>query len=314
MKLKYKLISLLTLFSGSLGIIHLINKFIFLKATHNSKSISEEHNIYKWNLGDINYIALTSGNKKPLLILHDISAYSNSSEWLGIAKKLSKKHSVYIPDLIGCGHSSKPDTNYISYIYTQLISDFSKDIISGTCDVVAYGKSAESIIEALALNPDKFDKVILVSPTSLEQKPYKLSKLLHFILNTPIIGTFIYNLIMSKNNIHNNFTKKVSHKYFISDKLIELYYNNAHIGKSPKSLYKSMVSNYIKNDSKKSLSNSNHSISILYGSEDKEGPFIKDMYNYVNKNVESCVIKRAKLMPHIENPTELVDLIETYLI
>jgi len=203
MKLKYKLISLLTLFSGSLGIIHLINKFIFLKATHNSKSISEEQNIYKWNLGDINYTALTSGNKKPLLILHDISAYSNSSEWLGIAKKLSKQHSVYIPDLIGCGHSSKPDTNYTSYIYTQLISDFSKDIIPGTCDVVAYGKSAESIIEALALNPDKFDKVILVSPTSLEQKPYKLSKLLHFILNTPIIGTFIYNLIMSKNNIHN---------------------------------------------------------------------------------------------------------------
>ena len=57
MKLKYKLISLLTLFSGSLGIIHLINKFIFLKATHNSKSISEEQNIYKWNLGDINYTA-----------------------------------------------------------------------------------------------------------------------------------------------------------------------------------------------------------------------------------------------------------------
>ena len=314
MKLKYKLISLLTLFLGSSVIIHLINKFISIKATHNSKSNSEEQNIYKWNLGDINYSSFTSGNKKPLLILHDISVYSNSSEWLGIAKRLSKKHSVYVPDLIGCGNSSKPNTSYTSYIYTQLISDFTKDIISGSCDVIAYGKSAESIIEALALNPDKFDKVILVSPTSLEQKTYNLSKLLNFILNTPVIGTFIYNLIMSKNNIHNTFIKKVSHKYFISDKLIELYYNNAHIGKSPKSLYKSIVSNYIKNNSNKSLSNSNHSISILYGSEDKEGLFTKDMYNYINKNVESCVIKRAKLMPHIENPRELVDLIETYLI
>lgn len=314
MKLKYKLISLFTLFSGGLGIVHLINKLINLKATHNSNIDSKEQHTYKWTLGNINYISYTDSQKKPLLILHDISVYSSSGEWFGIAKKLSKKHSVYAPDLIGCGNSSKPDTNYNSYIYTQLISDFSKDIISGVCDVIAYGKSSENIIEALALTPDKFDKVILISPTSLDKKTFRLSRLFNLFLNIPILGTLIYNLIVSKKNIRRTFYKKVTQKYFLSEKLIELFHNNAHTGQCPKSLYKSIVSNYININSKKSLSNLNHSISILYGSEDKEGSFIKDMYNYVNRNVESCAVKRSKLMPHIENPKELVDLIETYLI
>ena len=98
---------------------HVINKFIF----NTSDELSEEDssNYYNWKFGNIYYQKTGSGS--PLLLIHDLNHYSSSMEWDKVIDTLSREHTVYTIDLLGCGKSDKPAITYtISMSSFSLIS------------------------------------------------------------------------------------------------------------------------------------------------------------------------------------------------
>ena len=99
---------------------HVINKFIF----NTSDELSEEDssNYYNWKFGNIYYQKTGSGS--PLLLIHDLNHYSSSMEWDKVIDTLSREHTVYTIDLLGCGKSDKPAT------HTPAISMSSFSLIS----------------------------------------------------------------------------------------------------------------------------------------------------------------------------------------
>ena len=172
---------------------HVINKFIF----NTSDKLSEEDssNYYNWKFGNIYYQKTGSGS--PLLLIHDLIHYSSSMEWDKVIDTLSREHTVYTIDLLGCGKSDKPAITYTCYLYVQLLTDFIRDIIGEKTDIVATGASVSFVTAACQNIADQIGHIILVCPESirtLAKAPNHKSKLLASIINLPIYGTFIYNV------------------------------------------------------------------------------------------------------------------------
>ena len=172
---------------------HVINKFIF----NTSDELSEEDssNYYNWKFGNIYYQKTGSGS--PLLLINDLNHYSSSMEWDKVIDTLSREHTVYTIDLLGCGKSDKPAITYTCYLYVQLLTDFIRDIIGEKTDIVATGASVSFVTAACQNIADQIGHIILVCPESirtLAKAPNHKSKLLTSIINLPIYGTFIYNV------------------------------------------------------------------------------------------------------------------------
>ena len=85
---------------------HIINKFIFKYATINNYTFeNKSENSYGWKFGNIAYSAYGDKNASPLLLIHDLNAYSSGYEWNNVIQHLSDTHYVYVLDMLGCGHS-----------------------------------------------------------------------------------------------------------------------------------------------------------------------------------------------------------------
>ena len=118
-------------------------------------------------------------------------------EWDKVIDTLSREHTVYTIDLLGCGKSDKPAITYTCYLYVQLLTDFIRDIIREKTDIVATGASVSFVTAACQNIADQIGHIILVCPESirtLAKAPNHKSKLLASIINVPIYGTFIYNV------------------------------------------------------------------------------------------------------------------------
>ena len=145
---------------------HLINSIIFKSSTANNYTGKRIRSNYQWKFGNIAYI--TAGSGSPLLLIHDLNSYSSSYEWEQTINSFAKNHKVYAIDLLGCGHSDKPNLTYTTFMYTQLINDFVLNVIRSKTDVVATAGSTPIVIMAAFNNHALFNKIILVSPLSVE--------------------------------------------------------------------------------------------------------------------------------------------------
>ena len=119
----------LFLSAASFASLHVINKVIHYTASSKNLTSSYSGNYYKWRYGNIFYTK--QGHGEPILLIHDLNPSSSSYEWTRIIKKLEKNYTVYTIDLLGCGHSDKPEIIYSTYLFVRLLADFTKEIIRG---------------------------------------------------------------------------------------------------------------------------------------------------------------------------------------
>lgn len=312
MKKKFKNIVLFT--SLSVFSIHLLNKFLTFKATIRDSLKSELGFFYEWRFGKIYYTKQGSGS--PLLLIHDLTTGSSSYEWNEVIKSLAKKHTVYTIDLLGCGRSDKPNLTYTNFLYVQLISDFVQNIIGHKTDVMVTGDSAPLVITACGNNKNLFNKIILINPMSLyrlNEIPSKRTKLLKLLIETPILGTLLYNLYAMKNNVENKFIETYYFNPFkVSQTYIDTYYESSNLGNA-KYLFASLKGRYTNINILHSLKNINHSIYIIGGSDEADIQTTIDNYSYYNPSIEAYTMKKTKHLPQLEAPEELLEQVEIFL-
>ena len=102
-------------------------------------------------------------------MIHNLKEDSSSIEWSQIIPELSMNHTVYTIDLLGCGLSDRPDMICTSFMYTQLVSDFVRDVIKKKTNIVVTGKSAAFVLEACSNEPDLYGDLILINPDSIRK-------------------------------------------------------------------------------------------------------------------------------------------------
>lgn len=311
---KIKNIALLLLIA--IAIICIINKVInFLSNMKESLPIGNGK-FYPWRYGNIYYTK--KGNGSPILLIHDMNPSSSSYEWNKIINNLSRTYTVYAIDLLGCGRSEKPNLTYTNYMYVQLVNDFIKNIIGKSTDIITTGYSVSFVIMACQMEPDNFKKIIGVSPADLydlAKSPSKKSNMLKYIMEVPIFGSLIYNILMSKNALLDLMIDKYYFKdYLISNETLLSYHQSAHLSDGHgKYLLASMHSHYTNINIVPALKKINNSISLIGGKEHSYMDDIIDDYITYNPSIEAAYIPNAKYLPQLETPERFVELIKIIL-
>lgn len=312
---KNKITSAIVITGLTLLVIHLINKLIFALAIGKDRLNTSSGSFYKWRFGNIFY--KKQGNGKPLLLIHDLNVTSSAYEWNKMTRQLAENYTVYTIDLIGCGRSDKPKLTYTNYLYVQLISDFIKNVIGHKTDVAVTGLSGSFVIMACNANPELFDRIMIINPhslSSLAQIPRKRTKTLKFLLETPLIGTLIYNMCTSKTKIKEVFKNRYfSNAASCSSKNIEAYHEAAHLGKADaKYLYASLKGRFVNINITHALKQINNSITLICGTDLDNATGIMDEYTELNPSIETNIIADTKYLPQLEKPSSLLSQIRIY--
>lgn len=311
---KSKLLTMLILSSSAIAGTAIINKFIKISATSKNILKEPESHCYHWRFGNIHYTK--TGTGKPILLIHDLDASSSSYEWNQIIYHLQKEYTVYAIDLLGCGRSEKPCFTYTNYLYAQLISDFIKSEIGHRTNIIATGGSAALAVMACNNNPEMFDQLMFVNPDSIlscSQIPGKYAKLFKGFLDLPVIGTLLYSIAVSKQALRELFTHKYFYNpYSVEDTYLNFYYEAAHLGSSPKSVYASVRCNYTKFNIINAIKKIDNSIYLLGGSGVENIKDILNEYTVYNSAIEYSLISATKYLPQLENPMEFIRTVKIF--
>lgn len=315
MNWKKKTISITSLASFITLIIHIINKCIYFYATMDNLLSNTSGSYYNWKFGKIYYKKVGSGH--PLLLLHDLDTYSSGHEWNKVLKDLAKTNTVYRVDLLGCGRSDKPNITYTNYLYVQLINDFIKQIIGEETDILATGESGAFAIAACHNNHSAIRKLILVNPPDIHKLakiPDKRSKFFISILQLPVIGTFIYNMLTGRKKTDRLFSEHYFYNSnFIDHDLISTYYETAHMETGSKYLLASIYGHYTTINLKHCLKTMTNSIYFIIGGETENNIENADIYRDIMPSIEIETISETRQIPQLEKPFEFMDKVRIFL-
>lgn len=314
MKTKNKMITACLITTATVSSIALINKFIFLSSDKGHMSRSGRLS-FNWRFGTISYSK--QGKGKPILLIHDLLPGNSDAEWKNILKKMSGSHTVYTLDLLGFGRSEKPAMTYTNYLYVQLITDFVKSVIGKRTDVIASGSS--SVIAAMACCNDKslFDRIMLVNPDSLQktsQIPTKRTKICKLLIDCPVIGTLLFNIMTSIPFLKKEFSAHyfANPAYFNSD-LLHSFHESAHLGGyNAKYIYSSMIGNYTNFPVSHKLGDIDNSVCLTGGSKETMIKEIIKEYQNINPAFECSLIEGSRHFPQIEKPEEFFRLCQIF--
>lgn len=292
-----------------------INKFIDYYAKEKNICSSYKGSFYSWKNGEIYYIK--QGEGSPILLIHDLNPASSTYDWCHISRKLSKSHTVYTIDLLGCGQSDKPYLTYTNYLFVKLVQDFVKDIIGEKTDVVTSGDSASFVIMANHMDETLFRNIIMINPCNLKEmkmETTQLQMILKKILFLPLVGTSLYNFYMREEKIKERITKNFynsSHPEII--KYIDTFYQSAHIKNSDgRYLYASKLCSYTNIDMSIGLKEKEN-LYIIESTGRKNSYKIADAYTDINNNIEVTYLSKSRLLPQLEVPEQCIKIIKSYL-
>ena len=314
MKKKIKNFTLLLVITTIL--IFLINKVINFMANFKDHLPRGNGKYFVWRYGDIYYTK--KGKGSPVLLIHDMEPYSSAYEWNKVINHLARNNTVYAIDLLGCGRSDKPNLTYTNYMYVQLVNDFIQNVIGEKTHVITTGASISFVVMACQIEPDHFGKLIAVSPADLyelAQSPDRHSSIAKYLIELPIIGTLIYNFLMSKNTILNMLIDDCYYKgYLVSNNTLNSYYHSAHLNnRQRKYLLASINGHYTNINIVPALKKINNSICLIGGKEHDHMDEIIDEYKSFNSSIESAYISNSKYLPQMENPEKFLELVNIIL-
>lgn len=314
MKKKLKSFTLLT------GIVtfcmHILNRIQYKLSSSRKLLMASEYSYYEWRFGKIAYKKKGSGS--PLLLVHDLTVGSSGYEFCKIIDELSETHEVYCIDLLGYGLSDKPNMTYTNYFYVQLIIDFIKNVVGRKSDVIAVGDNAPTALIACHNDPEVFNRLLFINPQGLyklNQIPSKQTKSLKLLIDIPVLGTFVYNILTYRSFIEKDFKEKYFYNPLnISEEYIFAYMEAAHTPDyNSKYAFASYVGRYTNANIIHALKETNHSIYIISGAEKEENKLIIENYKYYNVSIETSVISKAKHLVHLERPEEVLKQIHIFL-
>lgn len=312
---KKKLISAAVLTAATVTGIHIANKLVFFYATIKERLGCTSDAFYKWRFGNVYYSK--TGEGAPLLLIHQLDYASSAYEWKAVVDELSQSHTVYTLDLLGCGRSDKPKVTYTNYLYVQLINDFVKEVIKSKTDVMTSGDAASLAAMACFIEPSLYNRLMFIQPGRISDTsrcPKANHKALKYLIEVPVIGTLVYNIISSKKQLR----KRFADEYFfnpenVDDELIEAFSEAAHIGgASARYLYASVRSHFTDIYIGNAIRQLDHCIYVV-GSDTGESEAVLNEYGEYNPAVETAVIKNTKRLPHLENPGAIIELCGIYL-
>ena len=299
----------------ALGSMYAFNRFSDLYAGRKHLLHSKPENFFNWKGIRIYYECKGSG--EPVLLLHAIHPAASSFEWSDIIDRLSHNHQVYAIDLPGCGISSKEKLPYSNFVYVELIRDFIHQMAISHPIVVASNLTCAVAVMASAYDPSLFKKMVLISPptpSSLAEAPDITSNITRFILELPIIGTFIYNITTTRSRIDLAFTEQYFYNPFHdNDDLVDTYYESAHLDRGRGHFLAACIVGRLLNiDISRAVQNLKIPVCLIYGSDSGDADRMIREWSDLNAEIRIEKIEHTRQLPHLEEPNLTSQIIDSF--
>ncbi len=311
MKKHSELKTFATLMGIGTGIVHIYNKYIQKTAENMpSASVSNEFT-FDWEFGQVTYGK--NGKGSPLLLIHDVSPESSKDEWNKVIRSLASCHTVFSIDLPGCGKSSRNNIKYTGYFYVRFINDFIKFVVKEPAIIVASRLSAAYALEAAALNKDCVSELFLVNPLSisgLQRTPSRKNKILRHILQVPVFGTLIYNMLVSREAMYDRLiNRSYNNPFKLKIEDFDTSYKNAHIaGSANKDLVCAVLDGYMNVNLEAVLKKIETPIHIITGDFPSDIKIAKE-YTSLDPEIDCYAVDDAGTFPYIEQPQRFTEII-----
>lgn len=316
MKLTGKIVTTGLVVGGVLGTLTVFNKLTESMAGELNTVLTGEERRYPWKYGDMFYEVKGARNAKPLLLLHGFGPGASSHEWRKNIDVLATQFRVFAVDLLGFGLSDHPAIDYTAETYTDLISDFIKEVINKPTIVVVHGATCAYVISDAYRHPNLYDRLVLVTPppTMLQENaPSPLNNAWKFALRTPVLGEFIYNILTSRSAIRGYFDAKGFHNPgLITDDLVEYIFTSAH---QPNSRFamSSFLSNYLTLDVHEALARLKMPVLAVWG---REGTLIpteaSEAFKRVNSRIDVRILDKCSYQPQDEQANNFNTLVREF--
>jgi pimeloyl-ACP methyl ester carboxylesterase len=294
---------------AAIGAAAVANALVFFRTPPLTSTLPGTTAYYPTPDGDIFY--KTAGSGKPLLLVHGIGAGCSSFEWRHVFAELAENHTVYALDLLGFGRSDKPPIAYSAQTYIDLLADFARDVMGvgedgSAADAIATSLSAAYIVTLARHEPALFDRLVLVCPTgigTLAERPGHTGDAARAALRTPVLGTSLYNAIASRTGIRQYLRRRVyADPAQVTEDLVTHYHTSAHQPGADRVL-PSFLSGHLNCDIAPLFAHLEEPVLIVWGDAAAQTP-VSEAQRYIDTNSRArlCVIERAGMLPHDEQP------------
>jgi pimeloyl-ACP methyl ester carboxylesterase len=311
-----KLVSTTAFVGGALGALAVYNKLTETAAGELDTVLSGEERRYPWKYGDMYYIVKGPREAKPLLLIHGFGPGASSFEWRKNIDVLAETFRVYTVDLLGFGLSDRPAISYDAETYTDLISDFVREVIGKPTVVVAHGQSCAYVVAAAYRRSQNFERLILIEPTPTmlqENYPNPIEAAKRALLRAPIVGQFIYNLLTTRQAIQSYYDQQGYHNPgLITDELVEYVYTSAH---QPNARYSmaSYFSNTLAMDVHEPLARLQVPTLAVWGREGVLTPSeASTTFKRLNPRIEVRILDKSSYHLQEEQATAFNNLVKEY--
>ncbi|MBX6772659.1 MAG: alpha/beta fold hydrolase [Chloroflexi bacterium] len=252
------------------------------------------------------------GGGRPVVLVHGIHAAASSAEMLHPFSGLARDHRVYALDLLGFGLSDRPGRTYTAIDYVDLLDDFLRDVVQQPAAIIGSGLGAAYAITVAARAPERVDRLILICPTGLEHladPPSTWQRLAGRVLRTPILGSALFNALVSRRALRYFLTERVyADPARVTEAMIDAYYCTSHQA-GARYAPAAFIGGALNQSVRETYPTLSQPVQIVWGRAAKITP-VSDANQFIRLRPQSHlrVFDRAGLLPHDECPDEFLAL------
>jgi len=234
------------------------------------------------------------GRGKPVLILHGWGV-GNSNSWTKVQKFLSlAKYKVIVPDFPGFGKSEVPKKIWNVSDYADWLNSFVNKLKLKKFNLIAHSFGARVATKFIVKHPKKVDRLVLVAPAGIKQKPNIETRLIFLISK---IGKFFLNIKKTEKT---------------KEKLKKAFYfflrNKDYI--RAEGVMKEIIKEVISEDLTPLFSKITNKTLIVWGAKDKILPKSQaKVFKEKIKNSRVEIIPEAGHSPHLISSDKLLGII-----
>ncbi len=256
------------------------------------------------------------GAGSPVLLVHGIYAGASSNEWRHTIDSLAERYTVFALDLPGFGRSERPRLRYTPALYQALFADLVTKVGRGPMAVVASGLSAANAVALAARDPRHFVALALIAPVGVVQgrdKPTTTESATRMLLDTPIVGTTLYNALTSDASMRYFLEESYANDRLVTEDLVDSYVQNARQA-GGKYAVAALMGGRLNVDVRNALRRVRHPMLLLWGDQARLNSVqYAHAFRVLKPEMEWALISGAGDLPHDEQADRTNDALHRFL-
>jgi len=271
-----------------------------------------------WSGFRIVYYTAGPEEAPPAVLVHGIHAAASAWEMRELFARLARPeggHRVIAYDLLGFGASDRPDVDYDSDLFQDLLRSVLAEVAGGPADVVASSLSAAHALQLAAAEPERFRSLVLINPTGLltqAESQRTRGRWLQLAMRSPWLGEALFNLLVSRPSLRWFAGKLYGEEDRLAQEVTTQAYATAH---QPGARYApaAFLGDALAANAYMALRTLQvPALAVWSRSGLQETDRERDAFAGVAPGVDQVWIEECGALPHEERPEELVEHLEAW--